>query len=98
MSLDETIREVGFNIMLSSDFSSLKSPKERSNGIFSELNKPTRFIHLKTDVLAKYIAKHRAKIGFLRPFLKVDTQGKGPRADNSCALPDVKRRQLAFGR
>jgi FkbM family methyltransferase len=75
VALDETIREAEFNIMLSSDFSSLKSPRERNDGIFSEINKSTRSIHLKTDILANYMIKHRTKVRFFRPFLKIDTQG-----------------------
>ncbi len=51
-ALDETIRQVAFNIMSSSQFSSLKLPSAADTAHFSDVNVPSRQITVTTATLS----------------------------------------------
>jgi FkbM family methyltransferase len=64
-----------FNIMASSEFSSLSDPRSDEVARFSALNRPVRTIPVKTQTLAEAFNRLQPEFGFRRPFLKMDTQG-----------------------
>lgn len=64
-----------FNIMASSEFSSLSQPKSDEVGLFNELNRPVRTITVETRTLDQAFRRLQDQFGFRRPFLKMDTQG-----------------------
>ncbi len=64
-----------FNIMRNSEFSSLSTPRHDEIGIFGNLNRIEESVSVKTENLATTLARLRARYGFERPFLKLDTQG-----------------------
>ena len=74
-ALDETVHEVAFNIMSSSQFSSLKLPSAADTAHFSDVNVPSRQITVTTATLSDAFDAWQAKLGFRSPFLKMDTQG-----------------------
>lgn len=75
VALDETVRDVAFNIMASTNFSSIKTPEPIHNSLFSEYIKSVQELYLTTDLLSRYIDRYKEKYKFSRPFLKMDTQG-----------------------
>jgi FkbM family methyltransferase len=64
-----------FNIMKSSQFSSLSAPRHDEVEIFRELNTVVDSVSVKTEALDSAFARLRQRLGFRRPFLKLDTQG-----------------------
>jgi FkbM family methyltransferase len=64
-----------FNIMKSSQFSSLSAPRHDEVEIFRELNTVVDSVSVKTEALDSAFARLRQRLGFCRPFLKLDTQG-----------------------
>ena len=74
IALDETVRDVTFNILASTNFSSIKTPKP-NDGLFSEYTKSIQLLSLTTGLLSQYIDRYKDKYNFSRPFLKMDTQG-----------------------
>lgn len=64
-----------FNVMKSSGFSSLSTPRHAEVGIFKDQNVPVRRISVGTDSLSGAYRRLKAELGFTRPFLKLDTQG-----------------------
>jgi FkbM family methyltransferase len=64
-----------FNVMKSTTFSSLSAPRHDEVDLFTRRNKVTKTLTVVTENLATTVARLRAKFGFSRPFLKLDTQG-----------------------
>jgi FkbM family methyltransferase len=64
-----------FNIMKSSQFSSLSVPRHDEVGMFRELNRVVDSVSVKTETLDTAFARLRQRLHFRRPFLKLDTQG-----------------------
>jgi len=64
-----------FNIMKSSQFSSLSVPRHDEAGMFHELNSVVESVSVKTETLDTVFARLRQRLRFRRPFLKLDTQG-----------------------
>ena len=64
-----------FNIYASDQFSSLHAFSVAGAEQFPGDSQLARRVEVRTVTLAGEIAKYRAKIGFRRPFLKMDTQG-----------------------
>jgi FkbM family methyltransferase len=64
-----------FNVMASSQFSSLSEPKSDEVGRLAHLNQPLRRIMVEAETLATVLPRLQAQYGFTRPFLKMDTQG-----------------------
>ena len=64
-----------FNIMKSSQFSSLSVPRHDDVATFRELNSVVESVSVKTETLDTAFARLQHRLGFRRPFLKLDTQG-----------------------
>jgi FkbM family methyltransferase len=75
VALDEVERSASFNVMFSSQFSSLKKPSTDDIAIFEQDNKVLSEIVMKTRTVEEYYNKYAPILGFKRPFLKMDTQG-----------------------
>ncbi len=75
VALDETVRIVSFNVMESSQFSSLKAPSQEETARFAHQNVVAHSFEVTTAQVATYLTRYRDQLGFRRPFLKMDTQG-----------------------
>lgn len=75
IALADRTEQRAFNVMASSEFSSLSKPKTDEVTRFVNLNKPERTIMVQTRTLADVFPRLQAEYGFKRPFLKMDTQG-----------------------
>lgn len=75
VALSDTAGEAVFNVMIQSEFSSFLSPKHDEYNAFTAKNNVARSITVATSTLKIEYLKYRAKLGFSRPFLKMDTQG-----------------------
>jgi FkbM family methyltransferase len=64
-----------FNVMASSEFSSLSEPKSDEVGRLAHLNQPVQRIIVEAETLATALPRLQERYGFTRPFLKMDTQG-----------------------
>jgi len=64
-----------FNVMKSSAFSSLSSPRHEDVTIFRNQNVSLRQILVETDTLSNVYTRLKRELGFSRPYLKLDTQG-----------------------
>lgn len=75
IALDSAERDVSFHVMEFSQFSSLHCPSTAESTRFTNKNKVSNVISVRTSTLQKEIAKYSALLGFKNPFLKMDTQG-----------------------
>jgi FkbM family methyltransferase len=75
IALADTAGTRAFNVMASSEFSSLSEPKSDDVGRLAHLNRPVRRIMVDAETLATALPRLQAQYGFTRPFLKMDTQG-----------------------
>jgi len=75
LALDATTGQAGMNIIASDEFSSLHPLSDIARQQFSEQVQLVRRIEVRTGTLAEELARYQAKLGFRRPFLKMDTQG-----------------------
>jgi FkbM family methyltransferase len=78
LALADTAGTRAFNVMASSEFSSLAEPKADEVSRLAHLNRPVRRIMIETETLATALPRLQAQYGFTRPFLKMDTQGFDP--------------------
>lgn len=74
-ALDATAGLATFNVFASDQFSSLHGATEVARQQFSAHFELERQIEVQTVTLANEFAKYQARLGFKRPFLKMDTQG-----------------------
>jgi FkbM family methyltransferase len=75
VALDSEEREVVFNVMADSQFSSLHPPSDKEVDRFRSETVITQALTVTTGRLDVLFAKYKAQLGFSRPFLKMDTQG-----------------------
>ena len=76
VALSAAVGEATFNIMDGSEFSSLLQPQRNEyDSAHTEQNKVMRKETVKTSTLKIEYQKYKQKLGFSRPFLKMDTQG-----------------------
>lgn len=75
LALDREAGPAVFNVMADSQFSSLRKPATDQPGIFLADNAVSQEIEVMRSTLAIELPKWQAKLGFARPFLKMDTQG-----------------------
>ncbi|MDP3737769.1 MAG: FkbM family methyltransferase [Hyphomonadaceae bacterium] len=75
LALADVSEQRAFNIMASSEFSSLSAPRTDEVSRFDQLNRTERTILVQTRTLAEVFPRLQAEYGFKRPFLKMDTQG-----------------------
>lgn len=64
-----------FNVMSSSQFSSLSAPRHDETDMFSQENHVDHAVSVRTELLDTAYARLHATYGFKQPFLKLDTQG-----------------------
>jgi FkbM family methyltransferase len=67
--------EQTFNVMRGDQFSSLSNPRHDDVDLFRDRNQIVRSLAVTTSTLASAFERLRAELGFVRPFLKLDTQG-----------------------
>lgn len=74
-ALDREAGPATFNVMAASVFSSLHRPADDQPEVWLKANSVTRQIDVVRATLATELPRWRDKLGFRRPFLKMDTQG-----------------------
>jgi FkbM family methyltransferase len=75
LALDEVVRDTAFNVMAADQFSSLHNPTEVDAIYINEYNYVVETVPVTTARLDAIFDRYQAKLGFERPFLKMDTQG-----------------------
>ena len=75
VALDREPGPATFHVMADSVFSSLRRPAKDQPKVFSVANSVTRQIEVMRATLATELPAWRRRLGFSRPFLKMDTQG-----------------------
>ncbi|MBM3261432.1 FkbM family methyltransferase [Candidatus Kaiserbacteria bacterium] len=76
VALDGTARQTTFKVMAIDQFSSLNTPSDRETGeTLKKSNTVVSEIPVQTVTLKEMYDKYQAKLGFKRPYLKMDTQG-----------------------
>jgi FkbM family methyltransferase len=75
IALADTAGTRAFNVMASSEFSSLSEPRSDEVDRLAHLNRPVRKIMVQAETLATAFPRLQARYGFRQPFLKMDTQG-----------------------
>ena len=75
MALSDFDGNASFNIMAADQFSSLKKPSGEQDAIFADRNKVTKTVEMQCRRLDTLLPELVAQHGFVRPFLKMDTQG-----------------------
>ena len=75
MALSDFDGTASFNIMAADQFSSLKKPSGEQDAIFADRNKVTKTVEMQCRRLDTLLPELVAQHGFVRPFLKMDTQG-----------------------
>jgi FkbM family methyltransferase len=75
VALDSEAGAICFNVMASDQFSSLHRPEASQPVQFSASNRIVESISVMRSTVAIQLEKYRSKLKFLRPFLKMDTQG-----------------------
>jgi FkbM family methyltransferase len=75
LALDRQSGLATFNVMRPLTFSSLCAPSPDQPAIFDEMNQVARQISVVRSTVAVELENYRMRLGFLRPFLKLDTQG-----------------------
>lgn len=75
VALDDVERDASFNVMATSQFSSLRAPNHSEVEWLKADNSVSSTVELRTARLDTYFEIYREKLGFSRPFLKMDTQG-----------------------
>ena len=75
VALDREAGPATFNVMACDVFSSLHRPDAGQPEVFADANAVARSIKVMRTTLATALPAWREKLGFRRPFLKMDTQG-----------------------
>lgn len=75
MALDEQDGHAMFNVLAGDEFSSLHAASKSTELFFGEEVLRKRTIRVRTSTLAIQVRSYQEKLGFKRPFLKMDTQG-----------------------
>lgn len=74
-ALDRDAGPATFHVMAEPQFSSLRRPSGDQPGIFKADNQVAREVEVMRTTIAAELPRWQAKLGFRRPFLKMDTQG-----------------------
>jgi FkbM family methyltransferase len=85
LALDNSVHDATFKIMHRSTFSSLHNPSKNIDQQFAGMNKVIQEIKLTTDTLDNAYKRYKQKLGFTKPFLKIDTQGNDVRVVQGAA-------------
>jgi FkbM family methyltransferase len=74
-ALDRDVGTAAFNVSTDSQFSSLHASRFDEVDLFEKDTAVVERIEVTTTTVARELAKYRERLGFSRPFLKMDTQG-----------------------
>jgi FkbM family methyltransferase len=75
LALGATTGQAGFNVFAGPEFGSLHPTSNLAVQHFPGRARLQRRIEVRTGTLADELARYQAKLGFKRPYLKMDTQG-----------------------
>ncbi|HXP05565.1 MAG TPA: FkbM family methyltransferase [Stellaceae bacterium] len=75
VALDREVGPAVFHVMADTQFSSLHKPAVGQPDIFAAKNSVARDVPVMRATLADELPKWQQRLGFARPFLKMDTQG-----------------------
>jgi FkbM family methyltransferase len=75
LALDAITGYADLNVYATDEFSSLHGLSDLARQQFATLVQEVRRIKVRTGTLADELARYQAKLGFKRPYLKMDTQG-----------------------
>jgi FkbM family methyltransferase len=75
IALDRAAGEAAFHVARDSQFSSLKRPGAAGSEIFADGRMEGETVMVRTARLADELRHWRERLGFRRPYLKLDTQG-----------------------
>jgi FkbM family methyltransferase len=75
LALDAITGYADLNVFATDEFSSLHGLSDLARQQFATLVQEVRRIKVRTGTLADELARYQAKLGFKRPYLKMDTQG-----------------------
>jgi FkbM family methyltransferase len=75
LALDREAGPAVFNIMAEDQFSSLRRPAPDQPAIFNADNRVAREVEVMRATLSEELPRWQERLGFRRPFLKMDTQG-----------------------
>lgn len=74
-ALSDRTGETSFNIMAYSEFSSLSKPIASDVDLSADGNEITESVQVRMDTIGNQFDVFQKRLGFRRPFLKMDTQG-----------------------
>lgn len=75
IALDDRVRSLTFNVMVENQCSSIFEPDHSETKLLISGNSIKESIDLVTARLETFFDSYKEKLGFSRPFLKMDTQG-----------------------
>ena len=75
LALDEHDGQASFNVLAVDRMSSLHGVSTTGTGLFKNQTQLSRRIEVRTSTIAIQLRRYQDKLGFKRPFLKMDTQG-----------------------
>ena len=75
LALAEQEGQASFNILAGDQLSSLHAVSTTGSGLFKNQTQLRRRIDVRTSTIAIELQRYQQKLGFKRPFLKMDTQG-----------------------
>src|SRR6266496_3616618 len=75
LALDEHEGQAPFHILAADQMSSLHGVSTIGTGLFKNETQLSRRIEVRTSTIATQLRKYQDKLGFKRPFLKMDTKG-----------------------
>jgi FkbM family methyltransferase len=75
LALDRNAGQVSFNVFASDRLSSLHAPSHLAQQRLAADMALVRQIKVRADTLANELGRQQTKLGFKRPYLKMDTQG-----------------------
>jgi FkbM family methyltransferase len=74
-ALDRTVGTARFNVMADAQFSSFHETSSAAADLFATPAAVMRKLEVRTATVAHELVRYRERLGFRRPFLKMDTQG-----------------------
>jgi FkbM family methyltransferase len=75
LALDRETGPAIFNVMANSEFSSLRKPSKDQLGLFEDKNIICQEVEVMRTTVAAEFPRWQARLGFTRPYMKLDTQG-----------------------
>lgn len=75
LALSDVAGSARFNVMKGHQFSSLLAPSTREVAFLADQNAVEEVVEVTTSTFDDVFSEYRQRLGFQRPFLKMDTQG-----------------------